>query len=237
MSSTSTHPASHVRIRYEDIDDVAAVRRVNEAAFNGAAEAMIVDALRAAGVVKLSMVAVVGAEEVPVGSSEGVCTPLSTWGREGQGWSDGSSGEGRGAEDDRECGDNDPGRARIVGGEVVGHVLVTPVRVTTDQEEEQLLGLGPVAVLPEYQGQGVGTLLIESCLERLRDSGVAGVVVVGDPAYYARFGFIAADRWGLRWETDAPADHFMALELSAGKLAGKCGVCRYRAEFDIASTS
>ena len=81
----------------------------------------------------------------------------------------------------------------------------------------------------------MGTQLVETCLERLRESGVAGVVVVGSPDYYCRFGFIPGSRWGLRWNVQAPEGHFMAIELSPGQLAGKGGVCRYRPEFDVAT--
>ena len=194
MSLESAQSGAHVRVRYEEPDDAPAIRKVTEAAFDSPVEAKIVDALRAAGVVTLSMVAVIGADEIPAGSSENVCAPLSTWGDEGESWGDSSDAGG----DTRA--DYGAGSGRVVGGEVIGHVLVTPVVLTTDQGEERLLGLGPVAVLPEHQGLGVGTQLVETCLERLRESGIAGVVVVGSPDYYCRFGFIPGSRWGLRWK-------------------------------------
>jgi predicted N-acetyltransferase YhbS len=229
MSLESAQSSAPVRVRYEEPDDAPAIRKVTEAAFDSPVEAKIVDALRAAGVVTLSMVAVIGADEIPAGSSEGVSTPLSTWGSECDSWGGGDDAGGQA------CEDYGAAAGRAVGGEVIGHVLVTPVVLTTDQGEERLLGLGPVAVLPEHQGRGVGTQLVETCLERLRESGAAGVVVVGNPDYYGRFGFIPGGRWGLRWNVQAPEGHFLAIELSPGQLAGKGGVCRYRPEFDIAT--
>ena len=89
-------------------------------------------------------------------------------------------------------------------------------------------------MLPEQQGQGVGTMLVAACLERLRDSGYAGVLLLGHPTYYPRFGFIQASRWGLRWEREAPEEAFMALELLPGELSRVGGVVRFRPEFDMA---
>jgi putative acetyltransferase len=123
------------------------------------------------------------------------------------------------------------GHGHVVGGHVVGHALISPVTVITSREDARLLGLGPVAVLPEFQGRGIGTLLVESCLEYVRESNVAGVVVVGDPAYFSRFGFIRASRWGLTPEVAVPDDRFLVLELSPGKLAGITGIVRYHPAF------
>ena len=73
------------------------------------------------------------------------------------------------------------------GGAIVGHVAFSPVSVSDGSEG--WFGLGPVAVDPARQGEGIGTALIERGLDLLRDRGAAGCVVLGDPAYYARFGF------------------------------------------------
>ena len=73
------------------------------------------------------------------------------------------------------------------GGAIVGHVAFSPVSVSDGSE--WWAGLGPVAVDPARQGEGIGTALIERGLDLLRDRGAAGCVVLGDPAYYARFGF------------------------------------------------
>jgi putative acetyltransferase len=117
-------------------------------------------------------------------------------------------------------------------GPVIAHVLFTRVTVTVEGGEDvSLVGLAPVAVLPSQQGRGVGTMLIEAGLERLRAESHPAVVVVGDPGYYLRFGFLPGSRWGLRWEVDAPEEAFMVAELSPGALAGIRGVVRFRPEF------
>jgi putative acetyltransferase len=117
-------------------------------------------------------------------------------------------------------------------GGLTGHVLYTRVCVRVQNDEDtSLLGLAPVAVLPSHQGQGIGTMLIEASLERLRADGHPGVVVVGDPHYYSRFGFLPGSRWGLHWEGDASDKAFMVAELSVGALAGTQGQVRFRPEF------
>ncbi len=117
-------------------------------------------------------------------------------------------------------------------GQVVAHVLYTWVTVDTESGDRvPLLGLAPLAVLPEHQGEGIGTQLVEASLEHLRAEGHAAVVLVGHPAYYPRFGFLPASRWGLRWEADCPDEAFMAIELNPGSLAGVRGVVRFRPEF------
>lgn len=74
-------------------------------------------------------------------------------------------------------------------GEVVGHIALSPAGVGGVDQGWYLLG--PVAVTPGKQGRGIGSALIGASLERLRARGAAGVVLVGDPAFYARFGFAA----------------------------------------------
>jgi putative acetyltransferase len=121
--------------------------------------------------------------------------------------------------------------AQVRGGEVVGHALLTPVTVATDKGEVLLLGLGPVAVEPAHQRLGLGTMMVSGCLEYMRARGHRGVVVVGDPTFYRRFGFIGAARWGLDIESGVPEEQFMALALKPGVLGGMSGTVRYRSEF------
>ena len=73
--------------------------------------------------------------------------------------------------------------------QVVGHVVISPVTVSTGAAG--WYGLGPISVLPAWQGRGVGAALMKAALRDLQKQGAAGCVVLGDPAYYSRFGFIA----------------------------------------------
>jgi putative acetyltransferase len=117
-------------------------------------------------------------------------------------------------------------------GEVVGHVLFSPLSIETATGVHEAVALAPLAVVPERQRQGIGTRLVEDSLARLRDGGHAAVVVIGHAAYYPRFGFLRASRWGLGVTFEVPDEAFMALELVPGFLAGCAGTVRYRPEFD-----
>jgi len=71
---------------------------------------------------------------------------------------------------------------------VVGHVIFTRCGVSGSEVDAALLG--PLAVSPAHQRKGVGTAIVREGLQRLKDVGVALVCVLGDPAYYGRFGFV-----------------------------------------------
>ena len=71
--------------------------------------------------------------------------------------------------------------------QIVGHVAFSPVAISDGSEG--WFGVGPVSVWPELQRQGIGSALIKRGIADLRESGGRGIVLVGDPAYYARFGF------------------------------------------------
>ena len=72
-------------------------------------------------------------------------------------------------------------------GELLGHIAFSPVLI--NGEESGWLGLGPVSVLPNQQGKGIGSKLINEGLKQLKASGTMGVVLLGEPSYYQRFGF------------------------------------------------
>jgi putative acetyltransferase len=89
---------------------------------------------------------------------------------------------------------------------VVGHVAVSPV--TLSDGTADWYGLGPVAVSPVRQREGIGSLLIRRALAMLRQQGAHGCVVLGEPEYYTRFGFQATPSLLL---PDVPAEYFQAL--------------------------
>jgi len=92
-----------------------------------------------------------------------------------------------------------------VDGRIAGHVAFSPVAISDGSAD--WYGLGPVAVLPELQGRGIGAALIREGLARLKALGAAGCVVMGDPAYYARFGFA---RTPALTYPGVPPEYFMA---------------------------
>lgn len=116
------------------------------------------------------------------------------------------------------------------GGQLVGHILFTEVRVESGAGPWDALGLAPMAVLPENQRQGIGSRLVRSGLEACMRKGHRVVVVLGHPAYYPRFGFVPAVTRGLRCEYPGPDDAFMVAELGPGALGGRTGLVKYRPE-------
>ena len=121
----------------------------------------------------------------------------------------------------------------VSAGDVVGHVLFSPVTLDPPQAGFDGAGLAPAAVAPEFQRQGIGSKLIRSGLEKCKQAGYSVAVVLGDPRYYSRFGFARAGDYGLGNDYNAD-EHFMALELKEGALRGITGVVKYAAEFNEA---
>jgi len=86
---------------------------------------------------------------------------------------------------------------------VLGHVAFSPLTLP-ETPGIRALALAPVAVLPDFQAQGIGTALIEDGLQRLADEGADLVLVLGDPTYYGEFGFQAEDASALSTPYDGP---------------------------------
>jgi len=155
-------------IRSEIPDDTATIGTITTDAFalaphKSGAEAAIVDALRRAGALTLSLV----------------------------------------AEED---------------GAVVGHVAFSPV--TVDGRDVGWFALGPVAVRPDRQGRGLGAALVREGTARMRDAGARGIVLVGDPGYYGRFGF--GPVVGLVMH-GVPPEYVLALPLEGPAPVGELG--------------
>ena len=161
-----------ISIRRERPADIAAIRAVNEAAFEESAEADIVDALRDACPDLLSLV----------------------------------------AETD---------------GEIVGHILFSPVTIEDGPQSRQGMGLAPMAVTPNHQRQGIGSKLVEAGLEILREQGRPFVIVLGHPEFYPRFGFVPASRHGLRCQWEGVPDVAMSGQgIQKTYTSGTCGLGR-----------
>jgi putative acetyltransferase len=119
----------------------------------------------------------------------------------------------------------------VVGNEIVGHILFSPVTVEGEETMAEGMGLAPMAVLPEYQRQGIGSKLVRAGIARLASSGCGFVIVLGHADYYPRFGFEPASRYGIRSEWEVPDDAFMIVVLNESVMQGISGVARYRPEF------
>ena len=119
----------------------------------------------------------------------------------------------------------------VEGNKVVGHILFTPVTITTGGSTITLLGLAPMAVLPEYQRQGIGSTLVEKGLDECLKKDFPAVVVLGYPLFYRRFGFVSSIKHGIMTEYDVPPDVFMIIEMQPGALNGICGIAKYHNAF------
>jgi putative acetyltransferase len=118
--------------------------------------------------------------------------------------------------------------------EVVGHILFYPVVIRSAPLKFQTLSLGPMAVSPEYQRQGIGSQMVKEGLETAKTLGYKSVIVVGHPEYYPRFGFKPASQWKIKVPFDVPDEAFLALELVIDELKGKSGTVEYPEEFNEA---
>lgn len=105
-------------------------------------------------------------------------------------------------------------------GELAGTVVFSRMQVDVAGKAIAAVALAPVAVAPAYRRQGVGEALVEAGLTHLRQAGVHLCFVLGDPAYYGRFGF-AAD-WAQGFASPYAGQHLMALPLQGGAMP--CGV-------------
>src|SRR5205085_9996992 len=121
----------------------------------------------------------------------------------------------------------DGGHVRVslvseIDGQIVGHILFSDLPIITEDGTTSALALAPMAVLPDFQNEGIGSALVRRGLEVCKDQGHRIVIVLGHPHYYPRFGFSAK----MAEHLDSPfsgRESFMALELVAGTLAGVKG--------------
>ncbi len=114
-------------------------------------------------------------------------------------------------------------------GATVGHILFSRMTVTGDGEPINAAGLGPVGVLPAYQGFGIGSALIREGLARLPALGIGLCFVLGHEDYYPRFGFRAEH--AARFASPYAGPHFMACALDSALRLPERGVADYAPAF------
>ncbi len=103
-------------------------------------------------------------------------------------------------------------------GNIVGHIGFSAVLI--DGRQAGWFGLAPISVSPDWRGQGIGKMLVEAGLAILAAQGAAGCVVLGDPAYYSRFGFVADSGSGF-WLDGVPPEYFQVLPFGELSCNGK----------------
>ena len=101
-------------------------------------------------------------------------------------------------------------------GRVAGHIFFSPLSIESQPASPTPMDLAPMAVLPELQNRGIGSLLVTRGLQECLRRGFPFVFVVGHPRFYPRFGFFPASSRGLRCEYPVPDDVFLNGRVSPG---------------------
>lgn len=114
---------------------------------------------------------------------------------------------------------------------IVGHILLTKLKVKNGQDEFDSLALAPVSVLPEYQGKGIGGMLIQQAHKKAKELGYQSIILLGHEKYYPKFGYMQADNFGIEMPFDVPKENCMAIELIENGLEGISGTVEYPKEF------
>ena len=111
---------------------------------------------------------------------------------------------------------------------IVGYILFTKIKIENHEE----IALAPLAVLPEYQKQGIGSMLIEQGHKIAKKLGYHYSIVLGSENYYPKFGYIPAIQYGIQAPFDVANENFMAIKLNDAD-TGIQGVVQYAKEFGI----
>jgi predicted N-acetyltransferase YhbS len=107
---------------------------------------------------------------------------------------------------------------------IVGNIIYSKAKVINGKNKEfEILCMGPIGVLPTYQGQGVGSLLMNCSIEKAKQLGYKAIIIFGNQNYYHRFGFKNAKKYGIQTSSGENFEEFMALELYDGALDGISG--------------
>lgn len=123
----------------------------------------------------------------------------------------------------------------VLEGKVVGHILFSPAQIKYRGKVRTGMGLAPMAVLPEFQNQGVGSGLIKEGIRQIKETDCPFIIVLGHEDYYPKFGFERASIYGLKsqWKS-VPDEVFMVMIINKSVMSGITGIVEYRSEFNEA---
>lgn len=110
---------------------------------------------------------------------------------------------------------------------IVGHILLSKIKIKNNEQNIESLALAPVSVLPDYQNRGIGRQLILEALKRAKELEYQSVIVLGHPEYYPKFGFRKASELEINAPFDVPDEAFMVIELKEKALQRFSGTVEY----------
>lgn len=111
-------------------------------------------------------------------------------------------------------------RVAVKDGEIIGIIMYTRSYVQNENDRHEILTFGPLCVKPEWQGCGVGEMLLRETMGLAAEAGYPGIVIFGEPDYYPRIGFQTCDHFGITTADGKNFDAFMGIELIPGGMAG-----------------
>ncbi len=123
--------------------------------------------------------------------------------------------------------------AETTEGQIVGHIMLSKVKVQDGEKVFTALAVAPLSVLPEYQRMGIGGKLIREAHRRASELGYAVTVLLGHKDYYPRFGYKKASLFGIRFPFEAPDDYCMVAELKKNGLEDLRGMVCYPDAFGL----
>jgi predicted N-acetyltransferase YhbS len=111
-------------------------------------------------------------------------------------------------------------RIAVKDGHVIGYIMYSKARVALGEDTHEIITFGPLCVEPEWQGCGVGELLLRETMKQAVSKGYKGIVIFGEPEYYPRIGFKTCDNFSITTAAGKNFDAFMGIELAEGSMKG-----------------
>lgn len=115
---------------------------------------------------------------------------------------------------------------------IVGHILLTKLKINNLNNQFESLALAPISVLPKFQHKGIGKSLIEHAHQKAKELGYKSIILLGHENYYPKFGYQPADKFGIKLPFDVPKENCMAIELTKDGLKGVHGLVTYPKAFN-----
>ena len=120
-----------------------------------------------------------------------------------------------------------------MGNEIIGHILFFPIQIKSEGESFESLALAPMSVIPELQGLGIGSQLVEKGIAKAKKLGHQSIIVLGHEKYYPKFGFKPASEFNITAPFEVSDNVFMAKEIQPNSLADVSGCVEYPKEFKV----